>query len=164
MVSRLPFYPFSSQYADEGRQCSCAHFSGLIILLANLILSPTHPYTSLDQQIANKAVRLYEDLLQVVSTSAFHTLQRLINDLHASANAAVDKAQLEAAAQDDDVENVFLSNTGQEGFEEQDIGFPSFIGEEDMMGESEFNGPMWDSFAMGMGGSDGFGANAFHAA
>lgn len=155
----------SQQLTPKNRQCSCAHFSGLIILLANLILSPTHPYSSLDQQIANKAVRLFEDLLTVVTASAFHTLKRLINDLHSSANAAVEQARLEAAAQDDDVENVFVTSRGQ-GFEEVDLGFPSFLGDEGMTGGLEMDGPMWDSFAMGMDGAQGdvYGVNAFHTA
>lgn len=117
---------------------------------------------SLDQQIANKAVRLFDDLLQVVTASAFHTLQRLINDLHSSANAAVDQARLEAA-QDDNSENIFTNAAEQGGFEEQDIGFPSFIGD-DFSGGLEMDGPLWDSFAMGPGESEGFGVNAFHTA
>lgn len=164
LVSRPPLSSLlRARILTRFRQCSCAHFSGLIILLANLILSPSHPYVSLDQQIANKAVRLFEDLLQVVTASAFHTLQRLINDLHSSANAAVAQARLEAA-QDDDVENIFTSTVGQGGFEEQDIGFPSFIGDDDMTGGLELDGPMWDSFAMGTGEGEVFGVNAFHTA
>lgn len=145
-------------------QCSCAHFSGLIILLANMILSPTHPYVSLDQQISNRAVRLFESMLQFVTTSAFHTLHQLIQDLHTSANTAVDQARLNATQNDDDVENVFAANMEGGQFEEHDLGFPSFIGEEGMTGEFQMDGPMWDSFSVGMEGQHGFGVNAFHAA
>lgn len=91
-------------------------------------------------------------------------------DLHQGATAAVEEARrLEASSQgeEEDVENIFFSSTvAADGFgmEDQDIGFPSFIGEAGMMGGFEVDEPLWDSFATGIEGNDGFGAGAFHTA
>lgn len=75
------------------RQCSCVHFSGLVIVLANILLSPTHKFTSVDLQIATKSIHLLESLLDVVQSPTFEPLQRIIMDLYRSAVRAVDEVR-----------------------------------------------------------------------
>jgi hypothetical protein len=77
------------------RQCSCAHFSALIVLLANILLSPAHDSTCLDFQIVTNSIRLFEQIVDVIESPAYEPLQRIIGDLYKSATEIVSKVQLE---------------------------------------------------------------------
>lgn len=70
------------------RQCSCSHFSGLIVVLANMILFPDHPNVPLDQLITTKAVVLFDKLLQVIDDPKFRSLRGIIGELHEKATKA----------------------------------------------------------------------------
>ncbi|CAM1501196.1 Fc.00g103580.m01.CDS01 [Cosmosporella sp. VM-42] len=76
-------------------QCSCSHFSALIILLANMSINPRHELVSLDQHISSKAIKLFDKLLEVVDSEPFQTLRAIIDELYKKANEAVEAAQLD---------------------------------------------------------------------
>ncbi|KAH0421213.1 nadh oxidase [Colletotrichum camelliae] len=86
---------------------SCAHFSGLIILLANMFVFPDHPHLMTDNELANQALRLFELMLSMKSYEdyeSFHRLHEVVKELHRRALEAVEevtrkqKEQAEAAA------------------------------------------------------------------
>jgi hypothetical protein len=79
------------------RQCSCAHFSSLIILLANMALNPSHEFVTLDQHLALKALNLFDRLLEIVDDEAFVSLRAVVGELSQKANAAVASQQAEGA-------------------------------------------------------------------
>ncbi|KAI6783993.1 putative transcriptional regulatory protein-like protein [Emericellopsis cladophorae] len=118
----------------------CAHFSGLIVLLANNLMQPTHPDAWMDQELSNKAVELLNNLASVLPANALETLCVVVNELHGKASKAVDAARLEAAQTDwmqaSDC-NLLLENLGDE------IGFPIFAGDEDITGAFELD-DTWD--------------------
>ncbi|KAI5458976.1 fungal-specific transcription factor domain-containing protein [Mariannaea sp. PMI_226] len=70
-------------------QCSCAHFSALIIVLANMTLNPNHELVVFDQHLAVKALDLFDQLLELIDEEAFRTLRTVIGELNEQANAAV---------------------------------------------------------------------------
>lgn len=112
-------------------------------------MSPTHPYVSLDQQISNKAVNLFEDLMEVIKPSPFEKLRRLIGDLRKSATAAVDKARVDQANAGDDV---FGDGTSAEldPFEGE-IGFPELVDVDgEGLGSMELDG-LFDPFVVPAG-------------
>ncbi|KAG9255617.1 fungal-specific transcription factor domain-containing protein [Emericellopsis atlantica] len=121
-------------------QCSCAHFSGLIVLLANNLMHPTHPDAWIDQELSNKAVKLLNDLVSVLPANAFDTLCVVVNELQKKASTAVDAARL-AAAQTDWMQasdgNLLLEDLGDE------MGFPVFADDEDITGAFELD-DTWD--------------------
>ncbi|KAK2761508.1 nadh oxidase [Colletotrichum kahawae] len=86
---------------------SCAHFSGLIILLANMFVFPDHPHLMTDNELANQALRLFELMLSMKiyeDYESFHRLHEVVKELHRRALEAVEevtrkqKEQAEAAA------------------------------------------------------------------
>ncbi|KAI8158783.1 NADH-dependent flavin oxidoreductase nadA [Colletotrichum sp. SAR 10_70] len=86
---------------------SCAHFSGLIILLANMFVFPDHPHLMTDNELANQALRLFELMLSMKSYEdyeSFHRLHEVVKELHRRALEAVEevtrkqKERAEAAA------------------------------------------------------------------
>ncbi|KAH7121423.1 fungal-specific transcription factor domain-containing protein [Dactylonectria macrodidyma] len=79
------------------RQCSCAHFSGLIIILANMSINPSHELVAQDQHIALKALTLFDQLLDIVEDDAFRALRIVIGELSEKANAAVENQRLESS-------------------------------------------------------------------
>ncbi|KAM0425301.1 hypothetical protein ACHAPT_009357 [Fusarium lateritium] len=86
-------------------QCSCSHFSALIILLANMILNPGHKGIHVDQHLAVKALDLFDKLLGVIDDAAFRSLRTIVGELSHKAEAAVANYRRE------------LSRTGQDIFE-----------------------------------------------
>ncbi|KAM5353584.1 hypothetical protein ACJ41O_000234 [Fusarium nematophilum] len=94
-------------------QCSCAHFSALIILLANIILSPDHSFVPLDQHLSLKALDLFDKLLQVVDEEGFRTLRAVVGELSQKADAAVKAHRLMLSLTGNDVFDVL--NSGGDG-------------------------------------------------
>ncbi|KAF4960609.1 hypothetical protein FSARC_10423 [Fusarium sarcochroum] len=70
-------------------QCSCSHFSALIILLANMILNPGHTSIHVDQHLAVKAIDLFDKLLKVVDDETFRALRTVVGELSQKAETAV---------------------------------------------------------------------------
>ncbi|KAF5679778.1 transcriptional regulator [Fusarium heterosporum] len=70
-------------------QCSCSHFSALIILLANMILNPGHSSIHADQHLSIKALDLFDKLLKVVEDDRFSALRIVVGELSQKAQAAV---------------------------------------------------------------------------
>ncbi|KAH8684112.1 fungal-specific transcription factor domain-containing protein [Ilyonectria robusta] len=78
-------------------QCSCAHFSGLIILLANMSLDPGHELVAFDQHLALRAINLFDKLLDIIDDEGFKALRLVIGELSQKANLAVETHRLENA-------------------------------------------------------------------
>ncbi|KAM0347406.1 hypothetical protein ACHAPU_004927 [Fusarium lateritium] len=70
-------------------QCSCSHFSALIVLLANMILNPGHSSIHIDQHLSIKALDLFDKLLKVIEDDKFSTLRIVVGELSQKAQAAV---------------------------------------------------------------------------
>ncbi|KAF4973267.1 hypothetical protein FZEAL_9366 [Fusarium zealandicum] len=70
-------------------QCSCAHFSALIILLANMVLNPGHESVSLDQHMAMRSFELFDKLLVVLNDGGFRALHSVVGELSQRADEAV---------------------------------------------------------------------------
>lgn len=132
------------------RQSSCAHFSALIVVLANILISPTHPSKFLDLQMAAKSIRLFEQIIDVVRSPLYSPLHRIIEDLYKSATKVVDDAPperledgsgaLSSARNIDPVMDMFTDqsefsvfdyNEGQLGNFEFDGMFGPLVGEDD---------------------------------
>lgn len=86
------------------RQCSCSHFSALIIILANMILNPGHKSIHVDQHLAVKALDLFDKLLGIIEDASFRSLRAIVSELSQKADAAVEghrrRQQLSRAGQD----------------------------------------------------------------
>ncbi|KAH8645769.1 fungal-specific transcription factor domain-containing protein [Xylariales sp. PMI_506] len=70
-------------------QCSCAHFSALIILLANILLDPTSASAGPDLEAAAQSAQLFYELFDLVESAAYEAAHRVIKDLHRTAVASV---------------------------------------------------------------------------
>lgn len=77
------------------RQCSCAHFSALIILLANIVTAPGGPEVEDDYRAASRSTELFGQLCAVMETPAYGAIHRVIRDLYRSATLAVEALRLE---------------------------------------------------------------------
>lgn len=71
---------------------SCAHFSGLIIILSNMFVFPEHEHLVTDQALANHALHLFDMMLEVLNKDAFHRLHVVVRELHRRAMATVERA------------------------------------------------------------------------
>ncbi|KAM0247753.1 hypothetical protein ACHAQJ_009714 [Trichoderma viride] len=120
-------------------QCCCAHFSGLIILLANMVVLPSHPLISLDQHLTSKALHLFDKVADIRQDSAFDHLRAVVGVLDQKARAAVD--------QNEQVESSIFGefNTGFEDFSAADrFGFSTLGNNFDLLMsgfEAESQGP-----------------------
>ncbi|KAG5794033.1 hypothetical protein H9Q69_006909 [Fusarium xylarioides] len=70
-------------------QCSCSHFSALIVLLANMILNPWHNSIHIDQHLSVKALDLFDKLLKIIDDEAFRALRSVVGELSQRAQTAV---------------------------------------------------------------------------
>ncbi|KAF5667353.1 transcriptional regulator [Fusarium denticulatum] len=70
-------------------QCSCSHFSALIVLLANMILNPGHSSIHIDQHLSVKALDLFDKLLKIIDDEAFRALRSVLGELSQRAQTAV---------------------------------------------------------------------------
>ncbi|GKT51416.1 fusaridione A cluster transcription factor fsdR [Colletotrichum spaethianum] len=70
---------------------SCAHFSGLIILLANMFVYPEHEHLMTDQDLANQALHLFDMMLELLDSDAFRRLHNVIQELYRRAMATVER-------------------------------------------------------------------------
>ncbi|RDW87923.1 hypothetical protein BP5796_03617 [Coleophoma crateriformis] len=141
-ISRASMKLFQNTKSTSGLiwQCSCVHFSALIVILANILISPRHESVSLDLQTATTSVRLFEQFLDVVQSTKYEPLQRIIMDLYKSATSVVDKARLGGPNQANDL------NASLRGLPEGDLdvflertAFPEFQWSEDGLGGLEFD-------------------------
>ncbi|OLN86340.1 putative transcriptional regulatory protein C530.05-like protein 15 [Colletotrichum chlorophyti] len=71
---------------------SCAHFSGLIIVLANMVVFPEHEFLATDMALADQALHLFDTMLALTTNEAFHRLHAVVKELHRRATATVEKA------------------------------------------------------------------------
>ncbi|KAK1982995.1 fungal-specific transcription factor domain-containing protein [Colletotrichum cereale] len=120
---------------------SCAHFSGLIILLANMFVYPEHEELMTDRGLASQALQLFDKMVELLDVDAFHKLHTVVRELYRRAMAMVGKVarkreeQAAAAAAVAEAMNNSLPFGTQ--FEE-DV---TFFGDGDMSGfESMFAG------------------------
>ncbi|KAF5576743.1 transcriptional regulator [Fusarium pseudocircinatum] len=79
----------SWEIADKRRQCSCSHFSALIVLLANMILNPGHSSIHIDQHLSVKALDLFDKLLKIIDDEVFRALRSVVGELSQRAQTAV---------------------------------------------------------------------------
>lgn len=77
------------------RQCSCTHVSALVVVLANIVVSPTNESSWLDLEIATRSMHLFEQLMEIIRSPVYQPLEHVVRDLHRSASEVVNKAQLE---------------------------------------------------------------------
>ncbi|KAK1971610.1 fungal-specific transcription factor domain-containing protein [Colletotrichum sublineola] len=70
---------------------SCAHFSGLIILVANMFVYPEHEHLTADQGLANQAMQLWDMMLELLDVEAFRKLHAVVSELYRRALATVEK-------------------------------------------------------------------------
>ncbi|KAK2040721.1 fungal-specific transcription factor domain-containing protein [Colletotrichum somersetense] len=70
---------------------SCAHFSGLIILLANMFMYPEHEDLMTDQGLASQAVQLLDMMLELLDEESFRKLHTAVKELYRRAMATVEK-------------------------------------------------------------------------
>lgn len=71
------------------RQCSCAHFSALIVVLSHMLLYPSHSLVSVDQQHSYNAVKLLDEVMKLAQDENFDKLRDIVLELYDKANAAV---------------------------------------------------------------------------
>ncbi|PNY23863.1 transcriptional regulatory protein [Tolypocladium capitatum] len=81
-------------------QCSWPHFSGLIILLANMLINPSHDFVSLDQHLATKAMQLFDKVLELVPSESVRKIRAIVGELNERAFEAVNKAMTPAGTDD----------------------------------------------------------------
>lgn len=96
--------------ANSGRQCSCAHFSALIVVLSNMLLYPNHTNVSVDQHHSAKGVQLLDDMLDVVQDAQFDALRLIVRELYDKANTAVVAVQNPGDFDAEDVFQQFSAN------------------------------------------------------
>lgn len=58
-------------------------------------LHPSHQFVSVDQTLAAKALILFDKLLELVDSRPFQILRGIIDDLHRTAQAAVESERLD---------------------------------------------------------------------
>ncbi|KAF9882500.1 nadh oxidase [Colletotrichum karsti] len=71
---------------------SCAHLSGLIIILANMFVWPDHQLVAADNELANQALQLFEQMLSVHKQETLHRMHAVVKELHRRAMEAVEEA------------------------------------------------------------------------
>ncbi|KAG8407435.1 hypothetical protein J3459_018512 [Metarhizium acridum] len=59
-------------------QCSCPHFSGMMVLLANLFIEPTHPDALSDGILSARAIQLFDTVLELIPDPEHYTEIRVI--------------------------------------------------------------------------------------
>ncbi|KAK1998396.1 fungal-specific transcription factor domain-containing protein [Colletotrichum falcatum] len=70
---------------------SCAHFSGLLILLINMFVYPEHSDVATDQGLAKQALQLFDIMTQLLDDESFRKLHAVVKELHRRAMATVEK-------------------------------------------------------------------------
>ncbi|KND86591.1 putative transcriptional regulatory protein [Tolypocladium ophioglossoides CBS 100239] len=88
-------------------QCCCPHLSGLTILLANMLINPSHEFVTLDQLLATKAMQLYDKILDAVPSESFRKIRIVVGDLYERAFEAVKKATVQDGTDGDDILDSF---------------------------------------------------------
>jgi hypothetical protein len=81
-------------------QCSCAHFSSLIVLLANTYMNPTHPSVAEDQSITTKSVQYFDRSIDMFNPDGCKSVRCVIHELLQKSNAAVDQARVSFSSDD----------------------------------------------------------------
>ncbi|UNI21291.1 hypothetical protein JDV02_007292 [Purpureocillium takamizusanense] len=81
-------------------QCCCPHFSGLIVLLANMLIKPAHEYISLDQHLTTKAIQLFDRLLEFNPSESIQKIRAIVGGLYDRAFEEVGRVSAEKAEAD----------------------------------------------------------------
>ncbi|KAH7259936.1 hypothetical protein NW759_002613 [Fusarium solani] len=94
-------------------QCSCSHFSALIIILANMTLNPGHKFIHVDQHLAVKALDLFDKLLGIIEDASFRSLRAIVGELSQKAEAAVERYRQELSRSGRDIfDTLNVDNSG----------------------------------------------------
>lgn len=94
----------------HSRQCICPHLSGLIILLANMLINPHHEFVSLDQRLTTKAIQLFDKILELVPSESIRKIHVIVGELYERASEAVGDATAQDRIDGDDVLDSFDAN------------------------------------------------------
>lgn len=96
-TSRACMRLFSSmpQTENGSRVNACAFFSGLVVLLANMLVFPDHALLEMDRALADKGMQLFDLLLPLSEDDEFHRFHVLMIELRRRAFSAVDCAAKE---------------------------------------------------------------------
>jgi hypothetical protein len=131
------------------RQSSGPHFSALVILLANIILSPTDPSAPLDLIVATESLKFYDPVMSAIQSSSYEPLHRFIQDLYKHATAAIGGRQATDTIEADVVHSLgytqgemdqYVHNTGYFGLDDY---------EDHLAGNSTMFDEILDPFAAG---------------
>ncbi|KAF4471443.1 transcriptional regulator [Fusarium albosuccineum] len=108
-------------------QCSCSHFSALIILLSNMIIEPGHQAIHVDQHLAVKAIDLFDKLLGVIDDPQFRTLRAVVGELSQKAEEAVALHRRELARTGRDIFETLNVDNGTDAPPELDFLPPNTV-------------------------------------
>ncbi|KAJ6437292.1 hypothetical protein O9K51_10266 [Purpureocillium lavendulum] len=81
-------------------QCCCPHFSGLIVLLANMLIKPSHEHIALDQHLTTKAIQLFDKLLEFSPSKSIQKIRDVVGRLYERAFEEVGRVAAERAEAD----------------------------------------------------------------
>ncbi|KAH8889607.1 hypothetical protein GQ53DRAFT_722399 [Thozetella sp. PMI_491] len=65
------------------------HLSALVILLANILISPGQPSAAIDLGVVTESIQFLDRLMDVVQSSSYEPLSRVIKDLYKDASTVV---------------------------------------------------------------------------
>ncbi|KAI8966654.1 fungal-specific transcription factor domain-containing protein [Daldinia sp. FL1419] len=71
----------------------CAYFSAFIVLLANIVYSPSHELVEHDRELTKITKERIERLLDYTKSESFKTLQVVLTSLEQAANYAIERAR-----------------------------------------------------------------------
>ncbi len=78
----------------SARHNICPHFSGIIVLLSNVLIQPVQLVSFEDFQLAATSIEVYNQLLQDAQSLVLDSLRQIIKDLHSNAAAVISETQL----------------------------------------------------------------------
>ncbi|EFY94520.1 Zn(2)-Cys(6) zinc finger domain protein [Metarhizium robertsii] len=75
-------------------QCSCPHFSGMMVLLANLLIEPTHADAVSDEILSARAIQLFDKVLELIPDPEHYTdIRVIIEELYNRAVLVINEAK-----------------------------------------------------------------------
>ncbi|KAH8647759.1 fungal-specific transcription factor domain-containing protein [Xylariales sp. PMI_506] len=80
-------------------QSSGPHLSALVILLANMLIFPGHTSASTDLVVVTESIQLFDRLVDVLQSSAYEPLNRVVNHLYNDAKTAIGGIQMDPASE-----------------------------------------------------------------
>lgn len=120
------------------RQSKCAHFSGLIILLGNILNHPEQTTNFGDLQMVVASINLYDRLLDGTYSRVYESLKLIIEDLRKSALKAIDEAQSESFGESGGIGHVAAAGREPYLFFDDDV-LPEFMYYDGQAGIFEFD-------------------------